>query len=148
MPSRMNRTRAVISITRDVFVQETTFASLSTRYQSDKSSPLPIPLERGFEEISRLLPERTETFFLALPDKAHVSRGIEADGTRTEIQGLLDTSARVVQQRQQRVIPLAFRAGTGGFRQDRSDFRYVAIAYVAAAVAGGGGGAGCPQQLR
>jgi len=37
-----------------------------------------LTVQKGFEEISRLRPERTETFLLALPDIAHVSRGIEA----------------------------------------------------------------------
>jgi hypothetical protein len=48
------------------------------------------------QEISRLGPEWTETFLLALPDEAYVSGGREADGTGTEVQGLLDTSARIV----------------------------------------------------
>ena len=97
-----------------------------------------VTVQKGFEEISRLRPERTETFLLALPDIAHVSRGIEADSAGTEVQGLLDTSARVVQQRQQRVIPLAFQAGMVGLRQDSSDFVNVEITHVSAGTPFGG----------
>jgi hypothetical protein len=35
---QMSHTRAMISVMRDVFVQKTTFASLSARYQREKSS--------------------------------------------------------------------------------------------------------------
>jgi hypothetical protein len=39
MSSRMSRMRAMSSIMRDTFVRKTTFAALSARYQSEKSSP-------------------------------------------------------------------------------------------------------------
>ena len=48
------------------------------------------------QEISGLGPEGTETFLLALSEETYVSGGLEADGTGTEVQGLLDPGARVV----------------------------------------------------
>jgi hypothetical protein len=59
-----------------------------------------LTMQEGLEQINRLWLEWTEAFLLALPDEAHVSRRTEADGTGAEVQRLLDTSARVVQQRQ------------------------------------------------
>jgi hypothetical protein len=52
--------------------------------------------QESHQEISRLWPEWTETFLLALSEETHVRRGREANGAGTEVQGLLDPGTRVV----------------------------------------------------
>jgi len=48
------------------------------------------------EQVSRLWPEWTEAFLLALPDEAHVRGCLEADRSGAEVEGLLDARTRVV----------------------------------------------------
>ena len=57
---------------------------------------------------------------------------LEADGSRTEVQGLLDPGPRVVQERQEGVIPLPFEGRAIRLGQDGRHLLHVQVADLAA----------------
>jgi hypothetical protein len=78
-----------------------------------------LSLEQRREEIHCFWPQRTNSLLPAFSEQGHLCGRAEADGLRTQIQRLLDSRSRVVEQRKQHMITLPFQSRPIGLLQDR-----------------------------
>jgi hypothetical protein len=84
-------------------------------------------LQESTKKSRGLWPEGTKPFLSAFSKQPDLCRWIEAKRTGINAQCFLNASTRVVKERQQGVVTLAFERGTIRLRQDGSDFVLIQV---------------------